>query len=98
MWLGHVIEIDDTEGSERIHIYHKSGSYIEMFPDGKVIAKTMGDNLNIAVGDQNITSVDGNINLTCNNGRVRIVSDQPIDVVSTSSVVNVQAPLLNLNA
>lgn len=27
---GHLFEIDDTIGFERIHIYHKNGSYIEM--------------------------------------------------------------------
>jgi len=34
---GHVIEIDDSDGAERIHIYHKSGSYFEMNPDGSIV-------------------------------------------------------------
>ena len=37
---GHVIEIDDTEGAERIHIFHKSGSFVEMHPNGDVVTHT----------------------------------------------------------
>lgn len=48
---GHIIEIDDTEGNERIHILHKTGSYIEMRPDGSVVAKSQVDNYEIVQGD-----------------------------------------------
>ena len=34
---GHVIELDDTPGAERIHIYHKSGTFVEMHPEGDVV-------------------------------------------------------------
>ena len=27
---GHVIEVDDTKGKERIHVFHKSGTFIEI--------------------------------------------------------------------
>ena len=36
---GHVIELDDTPGNERIRVYHKSGSYIEIKPDGSFVQK-----------------------------------------------------------
>ena len=36
---GHVIEIDDTPDAERIHIYHKSGTFIEMQPNGDVVTQ-----------------------------------------------------------
>lgn len=39
---GHVIEIDDTDGAERIHIRHKSGSFIEFHPDGAIVIKGNG--------------------------------------------------------
>lgn len=44
---GHVIEIDDTPKKERIHVYHKSGSYIEVQPDGKIILKTVDSSYDI---------------------------------------------------
>lgn len=34
---GHVVEIDDTPDAERIHIYHKSGTFVEMHPNGDVV-------------------------------------------------------------
>jgi len=36
---GHVIEVDDTPYNERIRMYHKSGSYFEVRPDGSFIMK-----------------------------------------------------------
>ena len=37
---GHIIEIDDTKDHERIHIRHKSGSFVEFHPNGSVVIKT----------------------------------------------------------
>ena len=34
---GHLIEIDDSPDAERIHVYHKSGSFVEMHPNGDVV-------------------------------------------------------------
>lgn len=48
---GHVIEIDDTPSAERIHIYHKSGSFVEFFPDGKVVYHQKGETYNITQGN-----------------------------------------------
>ena len=67
---GHVIEIDDSEGKERIHIYHKSGTFIEMHESGDVVTHhkngfrtvTGNDKLHVT-GDMNIT-VDQNLNIT----------------------------------
>lgn len=38
---GHIIEYDDTPGNERIRLYHMSGSYIEIRPDGSMVTKTV---------------------------------------------------------
>jgi hypothetical protein len=56
---GHVIEIDDTEGNERIHIFHKSGSLIEMLPDGKIVIKSLNNTYEIVNGDRK-THITGN--------------------------------------
>jgi len=66
---GHVVEIDDTENAERIHIYHKSGTFIEMHPNGDVVTHhkngfrtvTGNDKLHVT-GDLNIVA-DGNITM-----------------------------------
>lgn len=38
---GHVIEIDDTPGNEKIRIYHTSGTYKDYRPDGSISERTM---------------------------------------------------------
>lgn len=62
---GHVIEIDDTPkvgqdgkvntvGHERIHVYHRKGTFIEMQPDGSKVTKVVGNNHEIIVKDNNV--------------------------------------------
>ena len=53
---GHVIELDDTPGGERIHIFHKSGSYIEIDKDGRMVIKTETDSYDITNGSKTIYS------------------------------------------
>ena len=67
---GHIIEIDDTEGAERIQIYHKSGTFIEIHPDGSMVKKTNGKNHEICANDNSIhikgvynITVEGNSNI-----------------------------------
>ena len=37
---GHYVEIDDTKDNERIHVYHKTGTFLEIDPLGNIILKT----------------------------------------------------------
>ena len=70
---GHVIEIDDSFDSngsyERIHIYHKSGTFIEMHPNGDVVThhkngfRTVTGNDKLHVTEDMEITVDGNLNL-----------------------------------
>jgi len=39
---GHMIEIDNTPGDRRIHVYHASGTFIEIMDDGARISKVQG--------------------------------------------------------
>ncbi len=59
---GHVIEVDDTPNAERIHIFHKSGSYVEMRQDGSVVTKAAGADFDIVATDKTIY-VGGNANI-----------------------------------
>ena len=40
---GHIIEVDDTPNEERVHIFHKCGSYIELYASGDVVIKAKRD-------------------------------------------------------
>jgi len=44
---GHLIEYDDTPGSERIHQYHKSGTYTEIDVYGNQVNRIVGDGYTI---------------------------------------------------
>lgn len=48
---GHVFEVDDTLGYERIHTFHRSGTHDEMLANGDRVQKTVGDNYRIVHGD-----------------------------------------------
>ncbi|CAB5221879.1 hypothetical protein UFOVP242_120 [uncultured Caudovirales phage] len=66
---GHVIEIDDTPGSERLHIYHKSGTYVEIDSNGSVIKRTKGSSYEIIDRNGKISiagRADISVNGACN--------------------------------
>lgn len=51
---GHAIELDDTPGEERIHIYHKSGTYIEINKEGQTVRKSVGNDFQIVALDSDV--------------------------------------------
>jgi GH24 family phage-related lysozyme (muramidase) len=51
---GHVFELDDTPGSERIQIAHRSGSFIEWFPSGTKVEKITKSNYQIILADDHL--------------------------------------------
>jgi hypothetical protein len=69
---GHVIEFDNTPSDRRIHVYHASGTFIEIKDDGAMITTTKGGRQDfndkgrdeIITGDFNLT-VAGAINIYC---------------------------------
>lgn len=60
---GHSIEMDDTVGKERLRLQHRSGSFLEMQPDGTEVHKIYGDGYEIVMGAKNV-SIKGQCNIT----------------------------------
>ena len=60
---GHFVEFDDTEGNERIHIYHTKGTFVEIDKAGNVMIKTVGNVTNVVAGNMD-TYVQGNYSLS----------------------------------
>lgn len=85
---GHVIELDDTPNHERVHIYHKSGSFVEFHPDGKLVIKSINDNFTVALQDYNLYC-DGELNIVCKNN-ANIVAKGDVNV-STENNFNLNA-------
>ena len=55
---GHLIELDSTPGAERIHVFHKTGTYIEIDVNGSMVRKTVGDNYEV-IDHNNFVYVKG---------------------------------------
>jgi hypothetical protein len=94
---GHVLELDDTPKAERIHVYHKSGSYVEIFPDGSIITKSMQDSVSVTMNDHAISVVKGDLQIVANEGMIEITSDKDINLVSKAGVVNIRGAVIGLN-
>jgi len=85
---GHVIELDNTPGAERIQVFHKSGSYIEIDVNGSMVRKTVGENYEIT-DRNNFVYVKGAHSLTVE-GQTNILvkSDAKIQVDGDLSVTS----------
>ena len=64
---GHVLEFDDSLNGERINLYHKKGTFIEIDPNGSQINYIVGDGFYITEQNGNVY-----INGTCN---ITVASD-----------------------
>jgi len=64
---GHMIEMDDTPGHERVQVYHRTGAFIEIHPDGSMVVHSgahynSSQKLEINVTDNASINVGGNLN------------------------------------
>ena len=72
---GHLREMDDTPGAERIHERHNSGSGYEIFPNGTKVTRVKGKNYNI-VSDDEYCHIQGTARETIDKGlRIRVNSE-----------------------
>tara|TARA_Y100000401_G_scaffold117463_2_gene126400 strand:- start:2722 stop:3894 length:1173 start_codon:yes stop_codon:yes gene_type:complete len=89
---GHILEVDDTKGSERININHRSGTFDEYHPDGSKVTKIIGDNYELTLKGKNVY-VAGNINIHTDgnydidtDGNYKIKSDSDISIESSTKI------------
>ena len=62
---GHVEEWDDTPSAERLHKYHKTGTFEEIQPDGTKITKIVGNEYEITLKDKKVL-ISGTCDVTIN--------------------------------
>ena len=60
---GHIHEVDDSPGAERLLTQHHAGGFEEIHAEGTKVVKVIGDNYEIIAGDSNVY-INGNVNLT----------------------------------
>jgi hypothetical protein len=68
----HVIELDDTPEAERVHIFHRKGSFVEFHPDGTVVHRSANNSYHVTLESDN-TYVGNNMNISVV-GSVNIVA------------------------
>ena len=83
---GHVVEFDDTPNAERIHIYHRTGTYVEIDREGSVSYKVLGENYNI-YGRNNRIYTQGNMDVTVDGAKTLLVKNTlDVEVVGKTTI------------
>ncbi|MFK5882883.1 MAG: hypothetical protein QM489_00930 [Candidatus Izemoplasma sp.] len=96
---GHVTEVDDTPGAERLHKWHRYGTYEEIGPKGERMVKIIGEDFCIVMNDKKLY-VDGNFDITTKGftnlfsiSGINITSEGPVTVIAPA--ITVTSPLVN---
>lgn len=83
---GHLLEFDDTPENERIHLYHRKGTYLEIDANGSQVNRIVGDGYEI-IERNGYIYIGGIANITvagkCN---VLIQSDANIDITGDTNI------------
>ena len=100
---GHLKEIDDTPGYERLLDQHACGTYQEMHADGNMVTKVVNDKYTIVAGDgfvtiegQALVYVMGDCNLRVG-GATTLTSEGGVNV-STKGAFRVKAKTINMES
>lgn len=73
-----MFELDDTEGSERVNIFHHKGSYVEFLPDGTIVVKSVADRWDVSFKNHTML-VNGNLNIgATGSGKITFGGDAKI--------------------
>lgn len=77
---GHVFQLDDTPGNERVMLAHRTGSTFEMYNSGTKLEKIVKDNYTIVHGSD-FCYVNGKLELTVENvAKIRIKGKTTIEI------------------
>lgn len=83
---GHIQEFDDTPGHERIHTYHRSGTFHEIDANGTQVNYIVGDNF-VLMENNGCIHVSGECNLTVQgNTNVYCQTDANIQVAQNANL------------
>jgi len=85
---GHLFEVDDSVGAERIHQYHRTGTFVEIVANGNRSTKVVGKDYEIVIRDKKVfikgdmtVSIDGDAKmLVKGNHYTEVAGDQYVTV------------------
>lgn len=97
---GHVIEVDSTQGSERIMVWHPSGSYMQMTRSSNTVKSTKDfygihdQNHHVYIGGKNMVTIEGDSHVLVKGNKIEEIRGDykqivhgNIDVGSAGQVV-----------
>tara|TARA_Y100000289_G_scaffold29708_1_gene29439 strand:+ start:3750 stop:4754 length:1005 start_codon:yes stop_codon:yes gene_type:complete len=90
---GHLFELDDTLGAERIAIEHRSGTFEEIHPDGSKVTRVVNDNYTVVCKDEEVY-IGGKVNITVG-GDAKITVGGKTDIDSKDNL-SIVAPEIQL--
>jgi len=83
---GHIIEMDDTPGAERLNVYHRSGTFIEIDPFGSIVKRTKGNSYEIIDRNGHITILgDAEVSVS-GTGRIYVGANATIEVEGDTNI------------
>lgn len=77
---GHLMEMDDTPKRERVRLQHRTGTFIEMHPNGDEVHKVYGDGYEITICDKNVM-IHGHCSVTIQGDSVVNIEGNKIEKV-----------------
>jgi len=92
---GHVLELDDTPDKERIHLYHRTGTRVEIDKDGNYVEKIVKNKYSVILGDDYVV-VSGGVTVKID-GDLNMEVGGETNLTSTGNI-NMIAPKINLNS
>ena len=91
---GHVLELDDTPDKERIHLYHRKGTRVEIDKDGNYIEKVVKNKYSVILGDDYVVvsggvtvKIDGDLNMEVG-GETNLTSKGNINMIAPKILMN----------
>jgi hypothetical protein len=101
---GHSIEIDDTPGAERIMVFHRSGSFVQIDSRGTRVDKTVSDNYEINqinshvyIGGRSVVTIEGDSHVVVKGNKTEEIFGNYRQLIHGNHEISV-AGQMNLNA
>tara|TARA_Y100000758_G_C16046276_1_gene420019 strand:+ start:29 stop:1129 length:1101 start_codon:yes stop_codon:yes gene_type:complete len=108
---GHLLEVDDSKGAERLSWYHRSGTFTEWQPDGSSITRVNKDNYTLICKDDHV-QIGGNVRISVfGDAKIAVKKDLYVGVAGDAKLevlgeidavskkkVQVTAPEISLSA
>ena len=86
---GHTFEMDDSKGRERVRLAHRTGTFIEMHPNGDEVHKVYGDGYEITIKDKNVL-IEGSCSVTINGDSLVNIKGNKVEYIEGNYELHVK--------